>query len=113
MGHRPRGREETVKLPPEPPEQRRRILPSATQTLHVLVELGVFYPFSFQPFVERVLVQLKVGLEEVPVLERVLGALHVPFRRVPNKGLGVVPEVFPEDIQEPVRPAVGDRLCVL
>ena len=78
--------------------------------LDIFIKLGVLDAFPFQPFVERIFIQLKVGLEEVPVLEGMLGAFHVPFGRVPNKRLGVVPEVFPKHIQEAVRPAVGDGL---
>ena len=81
--------------------------------LDIFIKLGVLDAFPFQPFIQRIFIQLKVGLEEVPVLQRVLGALHVPLRRVPNKRLGVVPEVFPKNIQEAVRPAVRDGLCVI
>ena len=66
--------------------------------LHIFIELGVLDAFPFQPFIQRIFIQLKVGLEEVPMFQRVLGAFHVPLRRVPNKRLGVVPEVLPEDI---------------
>ena len=81
--------------------------------LDVLVELGVLDAFSLQPFVERVLVELEVSLEEVPMFERVFRTLHVSLGRVPNKRLGVVPEVLPEDVQEAVRPAVGDGLYAI
>ena len=81
--------------------------------LDIFIELGVLDAFPFQPFVQRIFVQLEVGLEEVPMFQRVLGAFHISFGRVADEGLGVVPEVFPEDIQEAVRPAVGDGLYVI
>ena len=52
-------------------------------------------------------------MEQVPVFERVLGTFHISFGRVADEGLGVVPEVLPEDVQEAVRPAVGDGLYAI
>ena len=66
--------------------------------LDVLVELGVLDALPLQPFVERVLVELEVGLEQVPVFEGVLGTFHISFGRVPNEGLGVVSEIFSKHI---------------
>ena len=47
------------------------------------------------------------------MFEGMLSGLHVPLRRVADEGLGVVPEVLPEDVQKTVRPAVGDGLYAI
>ena len=62
--------------------------------LHILVELGVLDALPLQPFIQRVFVELQVGLEQIPVFEGMLRTFHVPLRRVADEGLGVVSEIF-------------------